>query len=128
MTCSVITMCNWKHTHIFTEEYDIRLDISTTSSLFTDRNLLLGDLLLDLITRIRGSTFDAVLVCEATMRLDDFVSWYSSHSFKRINVLREACVQEALLREEPYERMCQRRSELAWSKLISEDIDYRTIS
>ena len=66
-----------------------------------------------------------MLVGEAPVRLDDLLARDVRLAFKGVNVLREACVEVRVVREELHEGVRERGAEAAWVVLAGECVDCR---
>lgn len=64
-----------------------------------------------------------MLVGEAPVRLDDLLARDVRLAFKGVNVLREACVEVRVVREELHEGVRERGAEAAWVELARQRVD-----
>ena len=66
---------------------------------------------------------DAVLVRERAVRLDDARGGHACAPLERVDILREAGVEQRVLREQLHERVRERRAEAAGVQLAREGVD-----
>ena len=64
-----------------------------------------------------------MLVRERAVRLDDALRGDARLALERVDVLREACVEEAVIREELHEGVRERGAEAAWVELARQRVD-----
>jgi hypothetical protein len=107
---------NPRSTHRLAEEHDIGLDEPVACLAF--RCLHIQDHALHLRVVVCSLTVDASLTCEATVCLNDLIVWHARAALEGVNILREACVQQPMRRQEADEGMRQGWSELAWVELV----------
>lgn len=61
---------------------------------------------------------DAVVRCEASVCFDQFGFRNTRSTLQRVDILREAGEEKTLFVDEPYERVCERRSEFSRLQVV----------
>lgn len=75
--------------------------------------------------RILCAAFDAMLIYEASVRLDYLLCGHARCSFQSVDILREAGVQQPFLGKKAYKRMRRRRSKFSRCEFVGENVDYK---
>ena len=96
----------------FTKEDDVRFHEAVAFRALCDLPRLQG--VPHLVAVIFAVALYAVLTSEATVCFNDFVTRYACAPLKRVNVLREACVEELMVVEEAHEGVGRSWSEASW--------------
>ncbi len=110
-------------TYRFAEEDNVGLDEATTVATFDDVPGFDAPLHRGAVER--RFAVDAVLGCEAAVRLDYPVAGDAGLALEGVDVLCEAGIEEAVVREELHKGVRERRPKLAWVELSGKGVDWR---